>query len=254
VAEWREKVLARPVEPVKKSLVPLDKSAVPPTQSITSSQTSWKPATVVAMLLCIIGILMYYFIHVQPAKNNDSDRLQNELNAKLRDVELARRRAEAEANAATIARQRQEQEAAQAREVIEARQQAEATAMAATEAKKRQEEEAEQARRRTEEQAVVNLVKDYYADLNRNDADSAISKRKSVSNEQKLRSVINGIESFRVNEVSLTEMGSGYATVQVNVTGKQKKGSTETWTGTIELEKNEWSEWKITTLNLTKGD
>ncbi len=100
-------------------------------------------------------------------------------------------------------------------------------------------------------QAAVNVVHSYYEALNRNDADSALSKRIGVKKPQKVRNLIRYIDWFRINKVSLNSFSSNYATVSIDVTGKQKTRRPERWVGTIDLEKV-GGEWKITKLKLSR--
>jgi len=98
---------------------------------------------------------------------------------------------------------------------------------------------ADEERRR---QAPVNVVRSYYADINRGDADSVISKWKSP-NRKILRSLVGGGANCRVNRAELLHSSSDTAIVSLSVTCVRR------WVGTIELE-NVQGNWKIVKLNL----
>lgn len=116
-------------------------------------------------------------------------------------------------------------------------------------------EERERIRREQEQrekQAAVELVRSYYGNLNRNEADAAIRKWKSLKRDRrKMRREIKNIEWFRVNHIELYSFSSYYATVSIDVTGKQKKRRVEGWVGKIDLEKVSGN-WKIIKLRLSK--
>jgi len=104
-------------------------------------------------------------------------------------------------------------------------------------------------------QAPVNLVRAYYQDLDHNRASAAIDKRKpslSARTKDNLRSIIEGVEWFKVNRLSLERSNSSTAIVATDVSGKQRGRQPERWTGTIEL-KRYYGDWRIEHLNLTNA-
>jgi serine/threonine protein kinase len=231
IGEWRDKLLKKPAPP------PFPPPEPPP--------KGWKPSVVIgtiAILLLIIVGGMYFFMSSQPTGNVSSNikptRYQTEMDTRLAEAEQARVKAETEARIAKAEQARLKAEAeARLAEAEQARLKAEIEARMAA--------NADEERRR---QAPVNVVRSYYEDLDRNNASSALSKRIGVKNKRKVRNIIRGIDWFRVNSVKLNSFSSSYATVSVDVTGKQKTGRPERWVGTIDLE-NVGGEWKISRMN-----
>ncbi len=66
-----------------------------------------------------------------------------------------------------------------------------------------------------------------------------------------MRRIIRNIDWFRVNNIELDSFSSYYATVSIDVTGKQKRRRSERWVGQVDLEKVSGN-WKITKLRLSK--
>jgi len=106
----------------------------------------------------------------------------------------------------------------------------------------RREHEATKATDEKRRQAPVGLILSYYADINRGDVDSVISKWK-FPNRKKLRSLVTSGAYCRVNNAELAKFQSDYAEVSISVTCRRR------WVGTIELE-NVQGNWKIVRLNL----
>ena len=101
--------------------------------------------------------------------------------------------------------------------------------------------------------APVKVVRWYFKALDRADVSDAINKWKPLSSykEHRLRGIIEGIEWFRVNDAHLITLDGDTSRVFVDITGKQKRRSSERWTGSIELEKH-YGKWKISEMNLNK--
>ena len=92
----------------------------------------------------------------------------------------------------------------------------------------------------------VRLVRGYYRNLNENDSYAAIDKWESPSSGKKrsLRGIIGGIEYFKINELGLKNFSYDTAQVLANTTGKQRKGRTQNWLVSIDLNKS-YGTWKI---------
>jgi hypothetical protein len=102
-----------------------------------------------------------------------------------------------------------------------------------------------------EKQAAVELVRSYYGNLNRNEANTAIRKWKYLNKDRrKMRRNIRNADWFRINHIELYSFSSYYATVSIDVTGKQKRGRVQRWEGKIDLEKVSGN-WKIIKLRLS---
>jgi len=237
IGEWRDKLVKKPLFSAK------SESSEMPTRRVESKSSGWKWGLVVGfgvvvflLFATIIGV--YLVPQFQSAGGFKQTRSTVEMDTRLAEAEQARVKAETEARIAKAeqARLRAEAEARLA-EAEQARLKAEIEARMAA--------NADEERRR---QAPVNVVRSYYEDLNRNNASSALSKRIGVKNKRKVRNIIRGIDWFRVNSVKLNSFSSSYATVSVDVTGKQKTGRPERWVGTIDLE-NVGGEWKISRMN-----
>jgi len=195
----------------------------------------------------------------QPQVEREEDQAlkQAEMEAEIEKLKQARFKAEQEARMAREARFKAEQEAkmeAEIEKLKQARFKAEQEARMAREARFKAEQEArmaseEKARREAEnrrQQAPVDLVREYYEDINRGDADSVVSKWKSP-NEKKLRSIVTGKSQCKINEIGLKNLYLNQAQVSIDVTCRQR------WAGTFELEKV-WGEWKITKIKLSASE
>jgi serine/threonine protein kinase len=201
--------------------------------------------------------------------NDQASRLQDqratrEMEARLAAAEQARKKAEMEAKIAQAeqARLKAEQEAqlardAQARlktEQYAIRRRAEEEARREAE-RHRQEQARREAEKRSQEQAPAQVVRSYYEAINSNNASLAISIWNSPTQKKRrsIRKLTKGVDWFRVNEIKMISISGNYATVSVDVTGKQRgKSAEERWAGTVELE-NVWGNWKVTKLNLSQN-
>jgi hypothetical protein len=102
-----------------------------------------------------------------------------------------------------------------------------------------------------ERKAPESTVRQYFSALDKANTNIALSMWKSLSTAQKrrLKTIIDGIEQFHINEAQLITLDSDTSRVFVDVTGKQKGRSSERWTGSIMLELL-GEEWKISEMNL----
>jgi len=93
--------------------------------------------------------------------------------------------------------------------------------------------------------APVELVRSYYDDMNRQDADSAVKKRVNPASD--IRGMVKNTHWTRVNDIKLESNDCVNATVSVNVTVKSRDGSPEIWAGSIDLQVVN-GQWKILTM------
>lgn len=87
----------------------------------------------------------------------------------------------------------------------------------------------------------VDVIRSYYADLDRRDGGSAVGKWKDP-NREKLLNLIKRIEWFKTQDVRLVQSDTYSAQVAIDVIGKNFNEKPKNWVGVITLEKvnNKW--------------
>ncbi len=87
----------------------------------------------------------------------------------------------------------------------------------------------------------VEIIRSYYAALNRRDGESAVGKWKDP-NREKLLNMIRRIEWFQTQDVRLVQSDTYSAQVAIDVIGKNFNEKLKHWVGVIILEKvhNQW--------------
>lgn len=100
----------------------------------------------------------------------------------------------------------------------------------------------------SQQQQILNLVRDYYQDISRNDADAVIQKWKSPK-KNKLRQLVSNVDWVNMNKLKLVNLDSNQAQISIDATFKNKGNSAkeQRWVGTIYLEIVR-GEWKITKI------
>jgi hypothetical protein len=96
----------------------------------------------------------------------------------------------------------------------------------------------------------VEFVRTYYQDVEKHNFESAIAKWKDPDKD-KLRSLIEAVDGYHINEISLTRQTSSEAEVYVDVWAKSLKGATERWKGVVFLQDLS-GQWVITKTSLTR--
>lgn len=96
----------------------------------------------------------------------------------------------------------------------------------------------------------VEFVRTYYQDVEKHNFESAIAKWKDPDKD-KLRSLIEAVDGYHINEISLTRQTSSEAEVYVDVWAKSLKGATERWKGVVFLQDLS-GQWVITKTSLSR--
>jgi tetratricopeptide (TPR) repeat protein len=100
--------------------------------------------------------------------------------------------------------------------------------------------------RETEAPAVV--VRQYYADLNRHDGEAAQGKWHTPP--PRLQDMVQQVDWFRIEDISLIQSTTATAQVAVTVIGKRLRQQPERWSGAIDLD-NSVGVWKIVRMRVT---
>jgi hypothetical protein len=93
------------------------------------------------------------------------------------------------------------------------------------------------------------VVHQYYADLNRHDVEAARGKWKTPP--PRLQDMVQQVDWYRVENITLIKEEPSAAQVEVVVIGKRLNQQPEQWHGTIALAQLAGT-WKLVKMNLTK--
>lgn len=93
------------------------------------------------------------------------------------------------------------------------------------------------------------VVRQYYADLTRHDVEAAKGKWKTPP--PRLQDMLQQVDWYRVDDLTLLRSEATTGQVQVLVTGKRLNQEPEQWSGTIDVAQSAGA-WKIVKMNLAK--